>query len=156
MSLSIYQFTYQKLFPSGVGNDSDKKIIFRDKYLFLLFVKLERARRLECFDAVHAAVSNIENYLKKIGKRHLMIFAYSYLYFFSDGTPNLTERDEVLNNGDIRKCKIYKKPATEEEIMIASWAGLKYRRYGPYFYRALEINRSKINWVLKTEKTDSA
>ena len=142
MSLSIYQFTYRKLFPSGVSNDSDYQIIFRDKYLFLLFVKLERARRLQCFDAVHTAVTNIENYLKKIGKRHLVIFAYRYLYFFSNGTPNVTERDEVLKNGDIRKCKIYKKPTTEEEIMIATWAALKYHKYGPYFYRLLE---SRIN-----------
>lgn len=140
MGSSIYQTTRQKLFGHGVRNTNDGRLTLIDKRLFLLFVKLERARRLKCFDAVEAAVHAIEAYVKSIGKPQLALFAYMYVYF-SDGTPKMTKYDEILEGGGVRKVKEYRRPVTDEEIAIAAWAGVKFDRYGNSFFRALNLDR---------------
>jgi len=140
MGSSIYQTTRQRLFGHGVRNTSDGRLTLIDKRLFLLFVKLERAQRLKYFDAVEAAVHAIEAYAKSIGKPQLALFAYMYVYF-SDGTPKMTESDEVLEGGGVRKTKEYRRPVTDEEIAIAAWAGVKFDRYRDSFFHALYINQ---------------
>ncbi|KRB29517.1 hypothetical protein ASD99_25060 [Mesorhizobium sp. Root695] len=140
MSLSIYHATKQKLLAHGVKNTEDGNLTLTDKRLFLLFVRLERARRSKCFEAVQAAVCAIETYAKSIGKRQVAIFAYMYMRF-SDGTPKMTHLDETLEGGGVRKIKEYRRPVTDEEITIAAWARVKFDRYENSFFRALYSNR---------------
>ncbi|MGX7875945.1 hypothetical protein ACVDG5_027425 [Mesorhizobium sp. ORM6] len=140
MGSSIYETTRQKLFGHGVRNTNDGRLTLVDKKLFLLFVKLERAQRSKYFDAVEAAVHAIEVYVKSIGKPQIALFAYMYVYF-SDGTPKMTECDELLERGGVRKIKEYRRPVTDEEIAIAAWAGVKFDRYRDSFFHALHISR---------------
>jgi hypothetical protein len=133
MDISIYKFTKQRLL---LKNTKGGKFIPSDKKLLLLFVKLERALRDNSFDAVQNAVYSIENYLITLNKRHLVIIAYSWV-FFTDRTPNVTERDEILNNGDIRKSYVYKRLVNNEEIAISAWARIKYFQNSKYFLKIM-------------------
>ncbi len=136
MDGSIYKFTKQKLCTHGVTKNNESQILLTDQKLFLLFVKLERARRLNCFDTVQFSVSQIERYLIEIEKRHLIIFAYAYLYF-TDGSPNVIERDQKLDNGYIRRSLVFRKKVTETEVIIAAWGGLKYQQNSYYCFKII-------------------
>lgn len=126
---SIYQFVKKKLIIHGVENTNCGLTILKDNRLFLLFVKLEREVRKGGFDAVQSATLEIENYLISVEKRQLMAFAYLYL-LFSDFAPNLTERDEQLPDGGIRKSKVFASNITDEEKLIGLWASVKYEQVG--------------------------
>ena len=136
MDISIYEFTKQKLLSHGIEKTEEGKFILRDKKLFSLFIKLERASRLNCFDTVQETVLEIEDYLITAKKRHLVIFAYMYL-FFSYRTPNVTERDELLENGDIKKSYIYKRNVTDEDIAISAWSRIKFEKSADYFFKVV-------------------
>ncbi|WP_217578895.1 hypothetical protein [Mesorhizobium sp. GbtcB19] len=122
-----------------MNNAGDGNLTLLDRGLFLLFVKLERAQRLKSFEAVEAAVQSIERCTNSIGKRHLALFAYAYVYF-SDGTPKMTERHEILEGEGVRKVKEYRRAVTDEEIAIAVWAQVKLNRYESSFRRALHAH----------------
>ncbi|TIR17561.1 MAG: hypothetical protein E5X34_23335 [Mesorhizobium sp.] len=141
MALSIYLATRKKLISHGVKNTPDGNLTLTDKGLFLLFVRLERAQRSKSFEAVQAAVQFIESHTESIGKRYLTLFAYMYIYF-SDGTPKLTELDEILEDGGVRKTKEYRRAVTDEEIVIAAWGKVQFNRYENSFFRALYAHRS--------------
>lgn len=126
---SIYQFVKEKLITHGVKNTNCGLMILQDKRLFLLFVQLEREVRKGSFDAVQSATLKIENYLISIEKRQLMAFTYLYLSF-SDFAPNLTELDEQLPDGSVRKAKVFASNITDEEMLIGLWASVKYEQVG--------------------------
>jgi hypothetical protein len=132
MTCSIYQFTKDKLLAHGVNNTDDGSLTLTDKALFLKFVKLERTVRLGDFDCVQAVVQNIKDYTEDIEKRHLVAFAYMYLYF-SEGTPKLTHTDEQLQGGAVRKSMEHTRDVTPNERLIADWARIWYHRYSPVF-----------------------
>lgn len=134
--MSIYEFTKQKLYTHGVQNSANGRVILNDKRLFLLFVKLERARRLADFCSVHSCVEEIGAYTKKIGKGHLLIFAFLYIEF-TDLTPRVTQRSIQLENGDVRYTKDYERALSQSEIAIGEWATAMYARYERYFFRAI-------------------
>ncbi|RUU53350.1 hypothetical protein [Mesorhizobium sp. M2C.T.Ca.TU.002.02.1.1] len=141
MALSIYLATRKKLVSHGVRDTRDGNLTLTDRDLFVRFVKLERAQRLKSFEAVQAAVQSIEAYTNSIGKRYLALFAYMYLRF-SDGTPKMTEADEALESGGVRKIKEYRRAVTDEEIVIAAWGTVQFNRYENGFFRALYAHRS--------------
>ncbi|MFB2566900.1 hypothetical protein [Rhizobium sp. IMFF44] len=113
-----------------------------DKRLFLLFVKLERARRLADFSAVHSSVEEIASYTKKIGKVHLLMFAFLYIRF-TEMTPRAIHRSEQLDNGDVRYIKDYGRTLTQQQIAIGEWATAMYAKYERHFFRAI-YSRGKL------------
>lgn len=127
--ISIYQFVKEKLVTHGVENTEDGALTLQDRYLFSLFVDLERAVRNSSFDATQSAVQKIENYLVSIEKRQIMAFAYLYLKF-SEFTPALIEADEYLQNGRVRKTKEFLRQISDEEMLIGLWATVKYDQEG--------------------------
>ncbi|WFU06281.1 hypothetical protein QA648_24520 (plasmid) [Rhizobium sp. CB3171] len=134
--MSIYEFTRKKLKTHGVQNSHDGRIIFSDKRLFLMFVRLERARRFEDIVIVQKAVNEIASYCKSIGKPHLIIFSFMYLRF-SDLTPHITHRGEVLSDGDIRYVKDYTRRLSQEEVAIGEWALSMFEKYERFFLRVI-------------------
>lgn len=138
--MSIYETTKQKLITHGVQRTDDGSLTLRDKKLFLLFVALERARQLKDFDAILRAVARIDDYLRQIGKRHLLLFAYMYIRF-SEFTPKRHEMESVQESGEIRHIKSYAKKLSQEEIAIGEWALAMYDRYEQTFFRAIYSTR---------------
>lgn len=102
MSFSINGFVKQKMLAHGVRNTSDGMLTITGSRLFLDFVRLERAVRLQDFAAVQSSVGAIERRTLSMGKRHLALFAYMYLYF-SDATPKYTHSDAALEGGGVRR-----------------------------------------------------
>ena len=139
---SIYQFVKEKLITHGADRTNVGLMMLNDKTLFNLFVALERSSRLSCFESVHSAASEIENYLISIGKRHLMVFVYLYLRH-NRFTPNFTERDETLENGNIRKSYIFQSNVSDEERLIGLWAKVKYKQVGPTMLRTVYAESKK-------------
>jgi len=131
---SIYHFVREKLATHGVEKTAVGALTISDQKLLLLFVELERAVREVSFDAVQSAAVEIENYLSSIDKRELMAFTYLYLKF-SDFTPKLTELDEKLPDGSIRKSRVYRRNVTDEEMLIGLWARVKYDQIGERYLR---------------------
>ncbi|MGB5871869.1 MAG: hypothetical protein WBH04_16890, partial [Albidovulum sp.] len=119
-----------------VEKSRDGRLTLDDKKLFSLFVQLERAARESCFAAVQSAAFNIERYLSFIEKRQLMGFVYLYPEF-SDYTPKGTLADESLEGGGVRKCKEYRRPVSDEEVLIGLWASLKYDQEGEKLLRVV-------------------
>ena len=78
------------------------KIVLSNKKLFLLFVKLERARRLADFLYVQKCVHEIEQYTHSIHQQSLAVFAYMYLEL---GSAKKSEIDEEMEDGRLRKLK---------------------------------------------------
>ncbi len=138
--MSIYAFTKEKLLTHGVQNSANGRVILNDKRLFLLFVKLERARRLADFNAVHSSVEEIASYTKKIGKVHLLMFAFLYMRF-TEMTPRVIHRREQLDNGDVRYIKDYGHVLSQQQIAIGEWATAMYAKYERHFFRAIYSNR---------------
>lgn len=136
MSNSIYKFVKSKLLSHGVRNTSDGHTIITDRALFLDFVRLERAVRLQEFSAVQSAVRLIEIRTSAMCKRHLLLFAYMYLKF-SDGTPYVTHRDIVLAGGEIRRTVEYRRKVSQTERLICEWANDWCDRYSESYFRAL-------------------
>ena len=99
--MSIYEFTKQKLITHGVQKHQTAILVLTDKRLFLLFVKLERARRLADFGIIHARVDDIDSHTKTMGKPYLVIYAYMYIDF-SKFTPRIIQLPIHLDNGDLR------------------------------------------------------
>jgi hypothetical protein len=125
--MTIYRFTKQKLITHGVENSVHGRTILNDKALFLLFVKLERARRLADFCVVELAVADIDSYLKRIGKRQLLIYAFMYIRF-TDITPHNTSIIRLDGEGG-RLIKDYRRSLSQEEIAIGEWAISMSNRY---------------------------
>lgn len=92
---SIYSFVRHKLLRHGAKYTGDGELTISDKKLFLAFVRLERAVRLQDFESVRSAVAAIEARALDLQKRHLAIFAYMYLYL-SDITAKHTHADVDL------------------------------------------------------------
>lgn len=136
MSNSIYKFVKSKLLGHGVRNTSDGQIIITDRALFLDFVRLERAVRLQDLNAVQSAVRLIEIRTSAMSKRHLLLFAYMYLRF-SDGNPYVTHPDIVLAGGEIRRTVDYRRKVSQAERLICEWADDWCNRYSESYFRAL-------------------
>lgn len=134
--VSIYRFVEKKLWTHGVRNSADGRLTISDKDLFLLFVRLERALRLEDFEAVQAAVAAIENRASSLGKRHIVLFAYLYLKF-SDLTPRETYLDIALEGEGVRRTVDYRRQVSRAERLIGDWATDAYSRLHRSFNRAL-------------------
>ena len=137
--MSIYAFTKEKLLTHGVHRSANGRVILSDKHLFLLFVKLERARRLADFCAVHSSVEEIASYTRKIGKVHLLMFAFLYIRF-TEMTPRVIHRSEQLDNGDVRHIKDYGSAVSQQQIAIGEWAMAMYAKYARHFFRAIYSN----------------
>ena len=103
--------------------------------LFLLFVKLERSRRLADFASVQANVLQINSYVQSLGKEHILVFAYMYLCF-SDASAAETYQPSISDNG-VTYGKRFRRAVTDEEIAINEWSSAWYDRYSKYFFRAL-------------------
>ncbi|HUS53225.1 MAG TPA: hypothetical protein VMY41_04370 [Thermohalobaculum sp.] len=140
MKRSIYQSTKDKLLTHGVCKTADGRLTLSDRTLFLKFVRLERAVKLEDFESVQTAVQNIKNYAESIEKRHLVLFVYMYLRF-SDGSPKVTHADEPLEGGGLRRVLDYRREVTPNARLIADWAGVWYKRNSPAFFRALYADK---------------
>lgn len=138
-SMSIYAYTRAKLLTHGVAKTRDGRLTLDDKRLFLLFVKLERARRLADFDLVQARVRAIENYFRVMGKRAATVYAYMYVYF--DGMRAET-RFEPRDDGKVTVHKTYRWMPSQDEIAIEEWAAIWYWRFGSRFLTA--VCRSEI------------
>ncbi|MBA8835207.1 hypothetical protein GGE39_005171 [Rhizobium leguminosarum] len=134
--MSIYTFTRQKLQTHGVQDSPDGRIVLSDKRLFLLFVRLERARRLADICIIQSNVEQIALYCKSIGKPHLSIFAYMYI-LFSDFTPKFTHLGELLPDTLVRYKKDYERSVSQEEIAIGEWALAMYEKYERHFFSAV-------------------
>ncbi len=126
---SIYQFVKNKLTAHGAAKTRDGSLTLEDQNLFKLFVELERMARLSSFDGVQRAAQEIEKYLVAIGKRQLMAFVYLYLTHYRF-TPKITERDENLSEGRIRKSYVFLCDVSNEERLIGLWAKVKYDQDG--------------------------
>ncbi|GAA6180675.1 MULTISPECIES: hypothetical protein [unclassified Shimia] len=135
-AIPIYKYVKDKLITHGVENTSDGQLTLSDNKLFKQFVKLERASRSGSFDAVQAAVLEIETYLLAIEKRQLMVFAYMYLRF-SDFTPKLTKPDENLGDGRVGKSYEFERQVSDEEMLIGLWAKVKYEQEGEALLRVV-------------------
>jgi hypothetical protein len=136
MSSSIYIFVKNKLLTHGAQYTKNGALTITDKRLFLHFVRLERAVRLEDFAAVQLSVEAIERITLLMGKQSLALFAYMYLYF-SDANVKITHADIALDEGMIRKTFDYRRKVSSAERLIADWAGVWYERYSKSFSRAL-------------------
>jgi len=137
---SIYQLVKNKLGTHGVENSKDGLLTLNDQKLFSLFVDLERAKRISSFSGVQSASHDIEKYLISIDKRELMAFTYMYLYF-SDFTPARTEVDEYLEDGWIKKSKVFRNNVSDEEMLIGLWATVQYELVGQAFLRIIYANK---------------
>lgn len=134
--MSIYQFTKQKLNTHGAQKSANGRLILSDKVLFLLFVKLERARRLSDLCVIQSKIEDIDDYVKKIGKPYLVVFAYMYIVF-SDIAPNVVHQPRHLDDGRIRYMKDYRRLVTRSEIAIGEWASYMLDRCSPHFLWAV-------------------
>lgn len=134
--MSIYEFTKRKLISHGVQNTDDGKLTLSDKALFLLFVKLERARQTSDFEAIRLAVSRIENHVKEIGKHHLVLFGYMYIRF-STFTPKQLKYDYPSDKPGVTYSKYYERDLSGEEIAIGEWALAMCHRYERSMFRAI-------------------
>lgn len=132
MASSIYRFVKQKLLSHGVRNTADGNLAITDRRLFLDFVCLERAVRLQDFATVQSAVVAIENRCLSMGKRHIVVFAYKYLRF-SDATPKLTHLDIELEEGGVRRTVDYRRRMSSTERLVGEWATVWYDRYSKSF-----------------------
>lgn len=136
MSSSIYEYTKQKLMTHGVCKTANGRLTLTDKALFLKFVRLERAMRLDDFESVRRSVQGIRCYLDRIGKRSVLVFAYMYVRF-SVGSPLKGHLDISLEKGRVRKTLDYSRKVTRSERLIADWASDWYDRNSGFFFRAL-------------------
>lgn len=139
MQASIYEFVKQKLISHGVDQSPDGLVTLKNKYLFLDFVHLERAVRIADFDAVQRAVKIIDERARSLGKRHLIVFAYMYLYF-SDGTPKKTA-ETTKDDGGVLMSVEYRRTVTSEERLIADWGHLWFERCGDSLLRAVYASK---------------
>lgn len=137
--MSIYEFTRKKLKSHGVDFSQDGRITLSDRHLFLIFVRLERARQLSDLCIIKECVETINDYCKHLGKPHLVIFAYMYLRF-SSCTPKFTHLPQPLADGNIRYIKDYERDVSQSEIAIGEWATYMYNKYARHFLRIL-VNR---------------
>lgn len=128
MTASIYEFVREKLATHGVNRTSDGRMVIENKLLFLSFVRLERAVRVSDFSAVQNAVDDIKQCVAALGKSHLIVFAYMYLYF-SDGTAQEIKRADEENGNMILTYK-YRRSVTKEDRLIADWGGMLYDKFG--------------------------
>jgi hypothetical protein len=133
---SIYEAVKTKLITHGVSSTADGRRTLNDARLFLLFVQLERAKRLAGFDGVLDACQKLETYLSLIGQQKLIVFAYMYLRF-SELTPNKHELDETLQDGKVRKSAVYARAISDEERLIGLWATVKYEAVGTHLLRLI-------------------
>lgn len=133
-TISIYEYTRMKLLANGAGNTVDGRLTLSDKSLFLMFVKLERARRLADFALVQSKVRAIESYLEALGKRHVSVFAYMYIRF--DGLTWKTKIEQGID-GEVNFHKTYRRMPSQEEIAIHEWAISWCSVYGDHFRRVL-------------------
>lgn len=138
---SIYEFVKKKLISHGVDRTPDGLVTIENKSLFLAFVQLERAVRIADFDTVRSAVKGIDERVGALGKRHLIVFAYMYLYF-SDGTPKTTHADGSNDDGGVLRLVEYRRAVTPEERLIADWGGLWFLRCGKSLLRAVYASRA--------------
>lgn len=138
---SIYEFVRNKLISHGVDRTPDGLITIENKLLFLAFVQLERAVIIADFDAVQSAVKRIDERVGLLGKRHLVVFAYMYLYF-SDRTPKMTHADVSNDNGGVLRSVEYRRAVTPEERLIADWGRLWYLRCGKSLLRAVYASKA--------------
>ncbi|MER8365727.1 hypothetical protein [Mesorhizobium sp. M1378] len=139
---SIYRFVTQKLLSHRVRDTADGNLAITDRRLFLDFVRLERAVRLEDFAIVQSAVVAIENRCLSMGKRHIAVFAYMYLRF-SDAAPKFTHLDiELEEEGGIRRTVDYRRRVSSTERLVGEWAAAWYDRYSKSFFRALYRSNS--------------
>lgn len=136
MQGSIYIFVKRKLISHGVDRTPDGRVAIENKHLFLGFVRLERAVRIADFDAVQRAVKTIDGRANALGKRHLIVFAYMYLYF-SDATPRKTLADVKADDGGVVRTVEYRRAVTPEERLIGDWGQLCFARYGDSLLRAV-------------------
>ncbi|MCA1444622.1 hypothetical protein I6F07_31465 [Ensifer sp. IC4062] len=120
MQGSIYEFVKQKLITHGVDRTPDGLVTIENKHLFLGFVRLERAVRTADFDAMQYAVNAIDKRARLLGKRHIIVFAYMYLYFF-DGTPKRTFAEITKDDGSVLRSVEYRRAVTPDERLIADW-----------------------------------
>lgn len=137
---SIYEFVKQKLISHGVDRTQDGLVTIENKYLFLGFVHLERAVRIADFDAVQCRVKIIDERACSLGKRHLIVFAYMYLYF-SDGTPKKTHAEITTDDGTVLRSAEYRRAVTLEERLIADWGRLLFERCGDSLLRAVYASK---------------
>ncbi|TBF89117.1 hypothetical protein [Rhizobium leguminosarum] len=140
MQGSIYEFVKKKLISHGVSQTPDGLVTLENKLLFLDFVQLERAVRNANFDAVQSAVKRIDERVRSLGKRHLIVFAYLYL-FFSDGTPERTHTD-TKDDGVVLRSVEYRRAVTPEERLIADWGSLWFERCGKSLLRAVYASKT--------------
>ena len=136
MTNSIYKFVQKKLISHGVDRTADGLITLADRSLFLAFVQLERAVRIADFDAVRSAVKRIDEHVRSLRKRHLVVFAYMYLGF-SDGTPKITHAEVRTGDGGVLRSVEYRRAVTPEERLIADWGHLWIERFGKSYLRAV-------------------
>ncbi|WP_132524058.1 hypothetical protein [Rhizobium sp. BK376] len=141
--MSIYKFTKRKLISHGVLYFETGKTILDDKQLFLLFVKLERARRLADLCIIQSKIEEIAAYTKKVDKFYLILFAYMYIRF-SDFTPHIEHAEVRLDNGDVRYIKDYRCPLSQPEIAIGEWALSMYEKYERHFFRAMNLRDQRV------------
>ena len=145
MASSIYHFVKQKLLSHGVRNTADGTLAITDRRLFLDFVRLERAVRLDDFATVQSAVAMLEERCLSMGKRHISLFAYMYLKF-SDTSPKFTHLDFDLEEGGVRRTVDYRRRTSSTERLIYEWADAWCDRYSKSFFRALyESNRATVD-----------
>ena len=138
-TIPIYCHVKAKLLTHGVENTRDGRLTISDRRLFLCFVRIERAVRLDDFETVRRSIQHLEGYASRIGKRHLVLFAYMYLAF-SDGSPWKIQRDQQLKDGVVRKTFDYRREVSPNERLIADWAKLWYLSNARRFFRALYAN----------------
>lgn len=140
MQCSIYEFVRQKLITHGVDRTPDGLLTIENHYLFLGFVKLERAVKIADFDAVQSRVNKIDERARSLGKRHLVVFAYMYLYF-SDATPRKTHAETKTNDGAILRSAEYPRAVTPEERLIADWGRIWFERCGASLLRVVYASK---------------
>lgn len=136
---SIYSTVKAKLIRHGVDRMADGRLTLTDVKLFSTFVQLERVKRIASFDGVLEVCAEIEAHLARLGKRQLIVFAYMYLSF-SDLTPRIHERAEVLPGGKVRKSYIFDRAISDEEMLIGLWARVEYEAVGDHLLCLIYAN----------------
>ncbi len=136
---SIYKTVKAKLITHGVDRTADGRLTLTDAELFSLFVQLERAKERASFDAVLEVCAKMEAHLAHIGKRQLIVFAYMYLRF-SELTPATQELDALLPDGKVRKSWIFRRPVSDEEMLIGLWARVRYDAVREHMLRLVYAN----------------
>lgn len=132
---SIYVVTRAKLELHGAARTAAGRTIFQDKKLFLLFVRLERAKQTHDIEIIKKSVQEIGLYLDGINKYYLILFAYMYALFSDYSTAR--QLPELLENGWTRYKTDHSRPLSDEERTIHDWAGHMFHRYSNHFRRAL-------------------